>query len=137
MPGLKTKYVFVTHLTHLFDYLDGKKVVASSNVRRNMENIDYRLSFKSLSSHFEIFSDSSLLMTLNMLLSFGCTKVSLIGFDGFGAGNNFYKTGYERGVSYATHDMEVSRILPVYGKVMEIRFSSRSEYEKFLEGKDA
>ena len=27
MPKLKTKYVFVTHLTHLFEYMDGRNVI--------------------------------------------------------------------------------------------------------------
>ena len=115
-------------------YVEKRRTILSSNVRKNAEGVNTVLPFALLSMHNGVYSDSSLLMVLNMLSCSGCCKVFLFGFDGFGNEINFYKPGYERSQNYDAHNEDIARLLPDYRRKLSIEFASQSKYEQFCVG---
>lgn len=116
------------------DYLniDYNTVVLSSNIRNSHDQKYSIVSYARLTEHFEIYSESSILMALNLFTLLNCRRIMLIGFDGFTMGENFYSKGYERVENYEDNIPILKELLPKYAEQIDISFLTPSKYEVYL-----
>ncbi len=108
------------------------KLIVTSNIRGNLNKNSNKLAYSTLTKHFGQFSDSSLLMVLNLAYLLKCKEVYLIGFDGFGQMENFYSEGYDREQNYKLDNRDIEHILPKYASRMKICFLTSSKYEEYI-----
>ena len=116
------------------DYLniDYNTVVLSSNIRNSHDQKYSIVSYARLTEHFEIYSESSILMALNLFTLLNCRRIMLIGSDGFTMGENFYSKGYERVENYEDNIPILKELLPKYAEQIDISFLTPSKYEVYL-----
>lgn len=100
--GIKPDYIFLSNAKRYVQLAtrlsqETYALIATSNVTGTSDKaFDYVLNFSTLMDPEARIVDNSLVMLLKALLSLGCKKVMLAGFDGYsGESSNYYKVEME------------------------------------------
>lgn len=138
--GIKPDYIFLSNAkryVQLATRLSQEKyaLIATSNVTgTNDEAFDYVFNFSTLMDLEAKIVDNSLVMLLKALVSVGCKKVTLAGFDGYSAEtSNYYNVEMEydfaKNMAAYLNDYTSGFLAQLRGK-MEVVFLTDSRYRQ-------
>lgn len=136
--GIEPGYIFLSNAkryVQLATRLSQEKyvLIATSNVTgTNADAFDYVLNFSSLMDPEARIVDNSLVMLLKALLSLGCTRATLAGFDGYSdEASNYYNVEMEydfaKNMAEYLNEYTDTFLAGIHGK-MEITFLTETRY---------
>ena len=107
------------------------KLIITSNLIRDIEEVDYVISYNESTNFNDDFCDDSTLMLIKLLKRIGKKNILLAGFDGQKQGVlSFCDESFGINRIKSTNGITVKRILSSSFEDMQLEFVTESEYEK-------
>ncbi|HCT90064.1 MAG TPA: 4-hydroxy-2-ketovalerate aldolase [Lachnospiraceae bacterium] len=130
---IETDYVFCTNLKRL-GFIMGRvpwqKLMIGAFMKDECRENQNILNTNELGRFGEIYWDNCMLMLMHLMKDIGIKNISVAGWDGFSAKNNFYNDQMESVYNYEDENIKVIQILKNYFYDVHIEFITESIYEK-------